>query len=172
MPTGPVILGGGITPPATLPSQPLDRAWPRRGLASPPPFGRALTYIWKETLVAFSRVSPDPSSVPNEYGEFARNSAGPPAGAPGAFLSVWCHVELEQQERPSSRDTQDLGPTQARYWTIYMDIPLDPNLWPHKGDLVTFNPRQPGGQRTLPIRYVHNPDELSDHMECEVWEAE
>lgn len=171
MPTGPIILGGGISPPDTLAEQPLDRAWSRRALASPPPWGRAMTYIWAETQVTFARATPADQAVANDFGVFTRPDAGPPAGQPTTYLTAMCHVELEQKNRPTSI-SDDEGPSQVRYWTIYMDVPRDVSRWPHKGDVVTFNPRQPGGIRTLPIRYVHSPDELGDHFECEVWETE
>lgn len=91
----------------------------------------------------------------------------------GAYLTAYCHVEVEERTDPNSIST-GLGQIQVRYWRVFLpniggDVALDPTVRPLKGDRVRFTTDY-GVTIDLPIRYVQSPDSILDHYEIETEE--
>lgn len=140
----------------------LDRAWPRRPLVSPPPFGRSVPDIWADTEVVFlRRISSD-------------NGIGGTSGADQAeLLTVMANVSLSPE--PGIQVEVGAGGAVRRrfYLTIFEVDPatFDWDLLPRKGDYETFV--DPGGRAvTVPIDSVLIPEGIVDHIEIESTELD
>lgn len=131
----------------------LNRAWSRRGWASPPPFGRSVTGLMAETTITITRAA----TVPNDIGGFKR----------GAVTTVYAgpaHVERVEDVRPASTEAEPaLGVVTFVHYDIYMDMPPDPAQVPLSEDRVRFSDGL--AIHDLPIMSVTLGSGLLDHLE-------
>lgn len=140
---------------------PLDRAWARRPLVSPPPFGRSVPAIWADTEVTFLRRQSTNNDIGGTGGE-----------ADLTVLIVMANVALSP-EPGLHIEIAAGGAVRRRYYMIIFDIPPDPlfdwDTLPQKGDYVTFT--DAGGRITrTPVKSVLLPENLADHCEVETEE--
>lgn len=143
---------------------PLDRAWPRRPLVSPPPFGLSVPTIWKETSVTFLR----------RMGSL--NAVGGRGGAAEAeLLTVMASVSIATDTALMAHQLSgvDSGPIRRRYYLCIFDTPpnFDWSKLPAKGDYMAFT--DPAG-RTLHVivKLVDIAEGIRDHVEIESEEFE
>jgi hypothetical protein len=138
----------------------LNRAWSRRGWASPAFFGRTVPPLMAETTVAFERQATSPSTL-GGWGT---------TGAPTAYWSPDAHVELVEAATDSltgaaGESVPIMGVTTERHYEIFIDLPpdFDTANMPRKGDWVRFT----DGIRAvhIPVMAVNLDAGLLDHLE-------
>lgn len=141
-------------PPNSIPQRTLDRSWVRRALVSPPPFGRSLPAVWKETEVTFSRRA----TSEDEHGGFKGETVVD-------FLTIYCHVEEQEgAQLVSDEGMLALGPIVRRRYDIICPIPDDVSTVPKRGQIARF--LDPIGRAiSVPIERVGVPEGLADHLE-------
>jgi hypothetical protein len=138
----------------------IDRAWSRRGFASPPWFGRTLPPTWLETSVTFRRTT----------GGADDGAGGWTAGGPVDYLTVMAHAEQRDYTMDGAR-VLDANTAKLRFWTLYFPLPSNVSLVPVKGDEVRFQDAL-GTVTTTFVRSVHLPEQLRDHVEVETEDVE
>jgi hypothetical protein len=121
----------------------------------------AVTDLWAETLVTFSRVSP--TVTPG--GGLDRNPTGG-----SIYLMAYCHAEVAEATAPAAQPGGE-SLVMAKWWTIYLpilvnDVPLDPANYPKKGDRLRFVD-DIGRSWDVDVRAVTSPETVHDHFEIE-----
>ena len=138
----------------------LNRAWSRRGWASPAFFGRTVPALMAETTIEFERQP----TTPNTLGGWGVTGGAAP------FWTVNAHVELvDVAANPLTSLPGDtvpiMGVTTVRHYEIFIDLPSDFDTanMPQKGDWCRFT----DGIRAvhLPIMAVNLDAGLLDHLE-------
>jgi hypothetical protein len=119
----------------------------------------AVSPLWAETVVAFSRSAP----ISTPGGGFDRSS-----GASSIYLVANCHVELQEVTSPAASMGGEVL-VMAKWWLILLpividDIPLDPTNYPRKGDRLRFTDDL-GRSISMDIRSVESPETVADHFE-------
>lgn len=147
------------------PAPQLNRAWPRRGWAAPPAFGKSVPGLMAETTVTFQRRT---MPVKNDIGGYT-------AGGWDQTLQVAAHVEIVEEQRPfdvSEEANPTVGFAIVRRYAIYFDLPqpADASMVPVKGDRALFS----DGiiQRSIPVASVDLPTGLLDHVEVTTEEVD
>lgn len=139
------------------PAPSLNRAWPRRGWANPPPFGASVTGLMMETTITVTRTT----AAANSIGGFNYTDA------PVTVYQGPAHVEhVESLGAPlGPTDTvQALGTTVFHHYELFGPMPADPDAIPRRGDVVSFSD---GYEiHTLPIIHVEFNAGLTDHWEA------
>lgn len=137
----------------------LDRAWVRRGLTQPAPWGATLTGAWLDAEVAFTREN---SPTPDEYGGFEY-------GAPVTYLTTAAHVRFQADgatQGPMPVPSEGGTPTNKRRLDIRIPRPVDASNTPTKGDRIAYT-LDTGVELNLFIANVHSPRNFSDHIKVE-----
>ena len=136
----------------------LNRAWPRRGWASPPFFGRSVPPLMAETEITFKRQTIAPDAI-GGWG---------PSGTPVVIWTVNAHVEHFEEQRPrlTGDNTEEIaGVTVYHHYEVYTPLPPSPAQMPQKGDWLYFNDGT--GEFHIPVMHVELNSGLLDHLE--IW---
>jgi hypothetical protein len=138
----------------------LNRAWSRRGWASPAFFGRTVPALMAETSVTFERQTLSPDTI----------GGWSASGSSATLWTVNAHAELIEQARDTitgemGETVPTMGVTLVRHYEIFIDLPpdFDTANMPRKGDWVRFT----DGIRAvhLPVMAVNLDAGLLDHLE-------
>lgn len=140
----------------------LDRAWVRRALVSPPPFGESLPDVWSETEFNFYRRT---DTTQNRIGGFAG------AGVENNYLICNGHAEVVERTADIITDVQRGGNMVRRHYNLFIPVPDDTGLLPRKGDRVWFYDGI-GRRIDLALDYVDLPEGTADHVEITTVEFE
>jgi hypothetical protein len=133
-----------------------DRAWPTRGLASPPFFGRSLPEGWAPSTVTFLR-----SAIEDDgHGGFTTNAA------PGPLLTSPAHVYWGQSGEPSGPYDLGIGIVTRKVIRAIIPVPADPAQYPRRGDEMVWTDDL-GATYRAGVRNVHSPSGILDHIEVE-----
>lgn len=132
----------------------LNRAWPRRGWAAPPAFGKSVPALMMETTITITRRV----RARNDIGGYK-------AGNATQLFQGPAHVERLEESRERSGATVEvpMGAVMFHHWEIFMPLPADPTQLPRKGDQIQFSDGY--GTHDVPLMYVARPDGLNDHLE-------
>jgi hypothetical protein len=137
----------------------LDRAWVRRGLVRPAPWGATLTGAWLDAEVTFSRQTIEDDG----YGGFI-------GGSPRQYLTTRAHVRFQSDGATTGPYTVPTSPsgtdTNRRRLDIRLPRPSDSADIPRKGDRVEYTIDR-GDTLNLFIANVHSPRNFSDHIKVE-----
>jgi hypothetical protein len=138
----------------------LDRAWVRRGLTQPAPWGATLTGAWLDAEVAFTREG-GPTVNPVTQGF--------DYGPPETYLTTQAHVRFVGNGAttgPFPTPSEGGTPTNMRRLDIRFPRPVDAEDMPKKGDRVAYT-LDTGVELNLFISNVHSPRNFSDHVKVE-----
>ncbi len=136
----------------------LDRAWSRRGIVRPAPWGATLSTVWLDSAITFSRQTIEDDG----YGGFSSSEA------PIDYLTTAAHVRFMGDgitQGPYPVPAQGGSDTNKRRLDIRLPTP-DETLMPKKGDRVEFT-LDTGVVLNLSIVNVHSPRNWSDHIKVE-----
>jgi hypothetical protein len=132
----------------------LNRAWARRGWASPPPFGKSVPALMAETTITFVRQQTAPDTI-GGWG---------PSGTASTLWEVAGHVESVDDE-PRPTDAEATGFVITHHYELFVPIPDDPTQMPRKGDWARFS--DGASNFHLPLVHVGMRSGLLDHLE--IW---
>lgn len=141
----------------------IDRAWVRRPLVSPAPWGESLPDVWLETELNFYRRT---DTTQNRIGGFAGS------GVPNNYLIINGHAEVAERTGLSIGGEQPGGGTIVRrHYNIFIPVPGDTGLLPRAGDRVWFYDGL-GRRIDVALEYVTPPEGIRDHIEISTAEFE
>ena len=139
-------------------ANPLDRAWARRPLVSPPTWGRSVPVIWADIEVTFLRRNSSDNGI-----------GGTSGAVELTLLTIKASVSISP-EPGLHIEIGSGGSIRRRYYLTIFDIPRNPDfdwdLLPQKGDYEVFYDVA-GRYVSVPIKAVHLPQNLGDHVEIE-----